>query len=285
MSVHPFELEGAAGAPIRGDVWLPDHVRGPAPVVVGLHGFKGFRRWGFWPAIGAAMNAAGFAFVGFDMSHNGVGPDGLEFDEPDLFEANTWAREEEDLGRVLAALRGGALPQAVRLDASRTALLGHSRGGGLAVVRAAADAGIRATVALAPIATVLRFDPSVLERGRRDGYIPIVNTRTGQVLRLGAASIAEIDSRTDLHDIAASHATRLASPLLVVHGQADTSVPADEGRALAAAAPRGRYVGIPGADHVLGCRHPWAGTTPEFETFLAEAQAFLALALTAGPRG
>ena len=279
MSVHAFEIEGSGGAPVRGDVWLPDHVRAAAPVVVGLHGFKGFRRWGFWPAIASSMNAAGFAFVGFDMSHNGVGAGGLEFDEPALFEANTWVREEEDLGRVLAALRGGALPEAPRLDASRLALLGHSRGGGLAVVRAAADAAIRATVALAPIATVQRFDPVVLERGRRDGFVPIVNTRTGQVLRFGAAAIAEIDARTDLHDIAASHASRLASPLLVVHGEADTSVPADEGRALAAAAPRARYVGIAGADHVLGCRHPWAGTTPAFETFLAEARMFLGEAL------
>jgi uncharacterized protein len=279
MSIHAFEFAGSGGAPIRGDVWLPDHAGGAAPVVVGIHGFKGFRRWGFWPAIAASMNAAGFAFVGFDMSHNGVGPGGLDFDEPGRFEANTWAREEEDLGRVLAALRGGTLPEARRLDASRLALLGHSRGGGLAVQRAAGDPDVRAVVALAPIATVLRFDPFVLERGRRDGFIPIVNTRTGQELRLGAGAVAEIDGRTDLHDIAASYASRLVPPLLVVHGEADTSVPADEGRALAAAAPRARFVGIAGADHVLGCRHPWAGTTPAFEEFLAAARAFLAAAL------
>jgi pimeloyl-ACP methyl ester carboxylesterase len=279
MSVHTFELAGSGGAPIRGDVWLPDHVRAAAPAVVGIHGFKGFRRWGFWPAIAASMNEAGFAFVGFDMSHNGVGAGGLDLDEPERFEANTWAREEEDLGRVLSALRGGALPEPRRVDASRVALLGHSRGGGLAVVRAASDADVRAVVALAPIATVLRFDPSVLESARRDGFIPIVNTRTGQVLRLGAGAIAEIDGRTDLHDIAASYASRLGPPLLVVHGEADTSVPAEEGRALAAAAPRGRYLGIEGADHVLGCRHPWTGTTPAFDEFLAAARAFLAAAL------
>jgi len=267
---------GSSGRPIRGDAWLPDHVAGPAPVVVGIHGFKGFRRWGFWPAVGASLNAAGFVFVGFDMSHNGVGAGGLEFDEEALFEANTWAREEEDLGRVLDALRGGGLPGAHRIDASRLALLGHSRGGGLAVVRAAQDAAVRAVVALAPIATIRRFDEETLVRGRAAGFIPIVNTRTGQTLRLGAAAIAEIDARTDLHDVAATYASRLAAPLLVVHGEADTSVPDSEGRALVAAAPRGRYVGIAGADHVLGCRHPWAGTTPAFETFLGETRAFLA---------
>jgi cephalosporin-C deacetylase-like acetyl esterase len=275
MSVHAFELVGAGGASVRGDVWLPDHVEAPAPVVVGVHGFKGFRRWGFWPAIGTSLNRDGFAFVGFDMSHNGVGVSGLEFDEPERFEANTWAREEEDLGVVLAALRGGRLPGAARVDASRLALLGHSRGGGLAVVRAAGDPGVRAVVALAPIATTRRFDAATLERGRAAGFIPIVNTRTHQVLRFGAAAIAELSARTDLHDVAASHASRLAAPLLVVHGEADEAVDPREGRALAAAAPRGTFVGVAGGDHVFGCRHPWAGSTPEFDRFLAETTRFL----------
>jgi uncharacterized protein len=275
MSVHPFELPGSGGAPVRGDVWLPDHVAAGAPVVVGLHGFKGFRRWGFWPAIGTELNRAGFALVSFDMSHNGVGPGGLEFDEPGRFEANTWAREEEDLAAVLAALRGGRLPEPGRVDASRLALLGHSRGGGLAVVRAAADPGVRAIVLLAPIATVLRFDAATLARGRAEGFLPIVNTRTHEVLRFGAAAIAELTARRDLHDLAATYAARLAAPLLVVHGAEDTSVPPHEGRALAAAAPRGTFVEIAGADHVLNCRHPWAGSTPPFERFVAETTRFL----------
>jgi dipeptidyl aminopeptidase/acylaminoacyl peptidase len=275
MSIRPFDLTGSEGAVIRGDLWLPDHVAGRTPVVVGIHGFKGFRRWGFWPAIAASLNAAGFAFVSFDMSHNGVGPGGLEFDEPDRFEANTWAREEEDLGIVLAVLRAGRLPEPRRTDASRLALLGHSRGGALAVVRAAGDPDVHATVTLAPISTVRRLDEATLERGRRDGFVPIVNTRTHQTLRLGAAAIAEIDARTDLADIAATYAARLTTPLLVVHGEADTSVPCEEGRALAAAAPHGTYLGIAGADHVLGCCHPWAGTTPALDEFTSAVRAFL----------
>jgi pimeloyl-ACP methyl ester carboxylesterase len=260
--IQPFTLTGSGGKPIRGDVWLPDHLRAPAPVVIGIHGFKGFRRWGFWPAIASFLNREGFVFVGFDMSHNGVGEGGLEC-------------EEEDLRAVVAALRSGRLPGAERIDASRLALLGHSRGGGLAVVHASRDPGVRAVVALAPISTVLRFDEETLADGREDGFIPIVNTRTGQTLRLGAAAIAEMDARTDLHDIATSHAAHLACPLLVVHGEADTSVPDTEGRALVAAAPRGRYVRAPGADHVLGCRHPWAGSTPEFDAFLDQTRTYL----------
>jgi pimeloyl-ACP methyl ester carboxylesterase len=277
MSIHPFEVPGSGGLPVRGDVWLPDHVGecDAVPVVVGVHGFKGFRRWGFWPAIAARLNADGFAFLNFDTSHNGVGPGGMDFDEPARFERNTWTREEEDVDRVLAALRLGSLPHPGRTDTARVALLGHSRGGGLAVVHGSRDRAIRGVVALSPVATVLRFGARELAEGRKRGFIPVVNARTGQTLRYGADAIAELARRTDLHDIAKSHAAHLACPLLVVHGEDDEAVPLAEGRRLAASAPRGRFVAVPGADHVLGCRHPWAGSTPAFETFLVETVGFL----------
>ncbi len=270
MPIHAFEIEGSGGLPIRGDVHVPEG-DGPFPVVVGCHGFKGFRNWGFWPHIATGLATAGLACVRYDMSHNGVGANGLTFDENELFERNTWAHEEEDLDRVLASVRSGALPGASSIDAARLGLIGHSRGGALVIVRGAADPDVRAVVALAPIATILRFSDDVLAAGRADGFIPIRNMRTGEVLRFGAEAIAETAARTDLHDIAASHAARMTQPLLVAHGTADPAVHSTEGHRLAAAAPFGGFLPFEGADHVLGCRHPWQGPTPEFERFMALA--------------
>ncbi len=273
MTVHPFEIAGSGGLTVRGDLHVPAG-SGPHPVVVGIHGFKGFRNWGFWPHVAAGLAEGGVACVRFDASHNGVGPGGLEFDEPELFELNTLAREEEDLTALLAWVRSGCGGAGGSIDAARLGLLGHSRGGGLAVIRAAADPAVRATVALAPICTTLRFPPELLDRGRRDGFLPIVNTRTGEVQRFGRDALAELDARTDLHDIATHHAARITTPLLVCHGTGDTSVPADEGRRIARAAPAGRFEPFDGADHVLDCRHPWAGTTPHLERFLDLVTAF-----------
>lgn len=44
-------------------------------------------------------------------------------------------------------------------------------------------------------------------------------------------------------------AARLACPLLVLHGDADPTCPIEDGRAIAAASPQGRFVEIPGGTH------------------------------------
>ncbi len=267
MPVTPFTIAGSGGLPVRGDVHVPGD-DGPHPVVVGIHGFKGFRNWGFWPHIAQGLADAGFACIRFDLSHNGVGENGEVFDEKPLFEANTMTREEEDVAAVIDALRSGALPDCERLDTERLGLIGHSRGGGQVLMRAAKDPGVRAAVTLAAIAGVLRFPAEALEMGRAQGFIPIVNTRTGDVLRFGSDAIAELDTRTDLHDIAASHAARIDAPLLVCHGTADPAVSVNDAHAIADAAPHATLELFDGADHVLNCRHPWQGPTPHFERFV-----------------
>ncbi len=274
MARLPFEITGSDGLPVRGDVDLPDGNR-VVPVIVGAHGFKGFRRWGFWPRFAKAFAERGFGVVRYDGSHNGVGAEGLVFDEKHLFEKNTLVREQADLVAVLGALRNGALPGKERLHADRLALLGHSRGGALVIVHAADDPAVRAVVALAPIATGRRFPDEVVAQGLADGFVPIKNTRTGEILRFGREAILEMRDRDDVQDIAASHASRLTSPLLVVHGANDTSVPCNEGRKLAEAAPGGVYAQFEDCDHVLNCRHPWHGRTPAFDRFVETTADFL----------
>lgn len=70
-------------------------------------------------------------------------------------------------------------------------------------------------------------------------------------------------------------ASRLRCPLLVVHGDRDPVCPIEDGRAIAAAARDGRFVELPGGDHVT----LWTaeGTRPVIEgavrSFLAEVAA------------
>src|ERR1700730_164100 len=123
VSEH-FVFANAEGLPLRGDV-DPPAARGP--VVVCVHGFKGFKDWGFWPETARRLSEAGYCVVRFNFAHSGVGEDLQSFGEPELFESGTYSAERADRRALIAPTEGGGLPSAERMDVSRIGLLGHSR--------------------------------------------------------------------------------------------------------------------------------------------------------------
>jgi fermentation-respiration switch protein FrsA (DUF1100 family) len=76
--------------------------------------------------------------------------------------------------------------------------------------------------------------------------------------------------------------SELEAPLLVVHGESDASVPESEGRALHAAARRGRaeLLTIAGSGHTFEVVHPWRGTTPALERALEHSIVWLQASLS-----
>jgi len=85
-----------------------------AAVVVLCHGFKGHRRWGFFPYLADRLRRSGFGALVIDFSLNGtVATPGSRaapytvYQAPLLFERNTLARESDDLRRVVAFVREG----------------------------------------------------------------------------------------------------------------------------------------------------------------------------------
>jgi fermentation-respiration switch protein FrsA (DUF1100 family) len=54
---------------------------------------------------------------------------------------------------------------------------------------------------------------------------------------------------------------------MIVHGDADATVPVDEGQALFdAAGEAAELLVIEGGDHTFGSSHPYPGATPELRT-------------------
>src|ERR671920_1591231 len=123
------------------------------PAVVVVHGFKGFKDWGMFPHLAERLALAGFSAVSFNLSGSGV-DDAGEFTLPDRFGHNTFSAELQDLNRVLDALVMGELGTA---PPTSVGLVGHSRGGGVAVLQAARDRRVRALVTWAAISRVERW--------------------------------------------------------------------------------------------------------------------------------
>lgn len=266
-------LGGALG-PILVDVRAAGR-DSPRPAVVVLHGFKGFKDWGMFPPLADRLARAGFSAVSLNVSGSGV-DDGGAFAFPELFGHNTFSAELGDLGVVIDALASGSL--GVPAPAG-IGVLGHSRGGGVAILRAAADARLGALVTWASIATVRRWGAAALATWRATGRQDVVNARTGEVLPLYTDVLDDIDAHGPALDIEAA-AARVVVPWLLVHGSADEAVPVEEAERLAALQPRLELERIEGAGHTFGARHPWAGSTPELDRAMARSIAWFATHLT-----
>jgi len=271
---HAFVFDAPGGRTLHGRVDLPVEP-GPRPTIVICHGFKGFMDWGFFPALAELLAERGFTVVRFNFFGSGMRPGDELVTDLEAFRTATFGRDLEDLEAVFAAT--GAEIAAGRVDRDRLGLLGHSRGGGTALL-AAASATVRERLgALVTWSAVSSFDRIGFpdrESWQRSGEITIVNARTGQELPTGFAVLEDLEARRDEYDLLAA-ATRRSAPWLIVHGGDDETVPPSEAATLheRAAAPT-RLVVIDGASHTYGARHPFAGPTPHLIEALNATQSW-----------
>ncbi|HRD83504.1 MAG TPA: alpha/beta fold hydrolase, partial [Saprospiraceae bacterium] len=230
------------------------------PVVVFLHGFKGFKDWGCWNLMAAAFAEAGFVFVKFNASHNGVTIENpTEFADLEAFGHNTYSLELADLDTVLSWLTEGCSPvPADEMDVSRLALLGHSRGGGVVLVQSAMDERVKAVITLAAVSNLAFMwegNPA-LELWKETGVTHILNARTGQQMPVYLDVYEDYQARQPQLNIADAM-QRLTQPCLIIHGDADASIPVQAAHQLQAWNPASELLVLPGADHVFGAQNPW----------------------------
>ncbi len=228
------------------------------------HGFKGFKDWGFFPYLAERLARAGLAAVSFNFSGSGVGEDPETFDELERFGRNTYTSELRDLEIVLEAFVSGALG----VGPAVYGLFGHSMGGSICVLRAAADDRARALVTWAAVA---RFGGlwrrEQIAEWRRTGRLDVVNQRTGQVLPLYTDMLDDLERWGAEKLNVRRAAEEVRAPWLIIHGANDESVPAEDGRDLHRAARPGtaELLLVEGAGHTLNAKHPWPGSNPELE--------------------
>jgi uncharacterized protein len=242
--------------------------------VVICHGFKGFKDWGFFPYAADRLARAGFMAVSFNFSGSGVGVDGQSFSELERWGRQTVSGDLADLLTVVDHVAAAGAPW--------IGLLGHSRGGGTAVLHAGRDARVRALVTWAAVCRYLWWSEEEVAAWRRDGRLDVVNLRTGELLPLRRDLLDDLEAgETGALDIVAA-ASRLTIPWLIVHGDADESVPTDQARRLERAAERGhaRLMLVEGAGHTFGIQHPWAGSSAAFDRVLEDTVAFFSAALS-----
>jgi dienelactone hydrolase len=256
-----FAVDNARGDAVDGDLRFVDDGESK-PVIVFCHGFKGFKDWGPFPAWGRRLAKADFVSVHVNFSYNGVHRDRpTEFTELEKFANNTFTRELDDLQAVLDAIEEGTLPDAP-IDPARVGLMGHSRGGGTVILQGERDERVGALVTWSSVSTFVdRFTDEQIADWERQGYTEIVNSRTGQVMRLNEGLYDDTMAHKNELDVRGA-AERIDVPWLVVHARDDESVDFEAAEILAGATDTAKLMEAEGG-HTFGGAHPFEGPVPE----------------------
>lgn len=250
-----YTLPGAKGRPMLIDVTYNDALKN-APVVIFVHGFKGFKDWGTHNLVANYFANAGFKYLKFNFSHNGTTPDSpLDFADLIALSDNTFSIELEDLDTIIDfACSGSGMPAAKEVY-----LIGHSMGGGIGIIKAAEDSRIKKLVTMASISSFYNLWPEEIEiQWRLQGIFYMPNKRTGQKMPLKSTLLNDLDKHPKRLDILAQ-AKKVKQPWLLMHGDADPTVPLSHAEELHTAHPDAEFVVLPGADHTFGGSHPYVG--------------------------
>jgi pimeloyl-ACP methyl ester carboxylesterase len=211
----------------------------------------GFKDWGAWNLVEQYFLDRNVGFCKFNMTHNGGDLQQAEdFPDLDAFSKNRYSYELNDLEKVISF---------VKLEVStlkKLVLIGHSRGGGIALLQAKNPA-VDAVITLAAISSIgKRFsDEQLLKDWREKGVRYVENQRTKQLMPHLYIQVEDFLTNNNSLNIEAS--CRLnQKPILVIHGEKDSSVSIQEGEEIALWSNTNLHV-IKETDHVFGSSHPW----------------------------
>lgn len=272
----PFTLPMSDGEILHCDARYPSESTGKLPVVLFSHGFKGFKDWGSIPHICESLAAHGFYVISFNFSHNGVEDSSMEFTQLDRFQHNTFSREVRELREVIDGVESGAFPEAERIHAGAIGLLGHSRGGGISILVASADARVRSLAVWGSVADFNRYSEAQRRRWRENGVFETKNMRTGQIMRLDVELLNDLEQNAETLDIGRA-AAKLGKPFLILHGEQDLSVRIEDGQQLASLADPAltEFERIPKTNHTFGAVHPFEGSNSTLDWAINRTATFL----------
>jgi pimeloyl-ACP methyl ester carboxylesterase len=245
-----------------------------APMVIFVHGFKGFKDWGSHNLLANYFADNGFRYLKFNFSHNGTtAANPLDFDDLEAFGENTFSKELFDLNAVIDyACSGDGFAAATKV-----CLIGHSRGGGISIIKAAEDDRVAKLVTWAAINRFDNlWDKTKEAEWRQNGVIYTENARTKQHMPLNLSLLQDYEENKEALDILGT-AGRIWQPCLIAHGDADPAVPVTKVYELKEPNEAAELYIIPGANHVFGSSHPYMKSylPPQLQTLADRTIDFL----------
>ena len=228
------------------------------PIVIFCHGYKGYKDWGAWNLAVSDFVKNNLFFVKFNFSHNGgTAEQPIDFPDLEAFGNNNYTKELDDLESVINWISNNTdfRNEAKKEDIS---LIGHSRGGGIVILKSKEDARVKQVITLASVCDFEQRTATIgdLKEWKKEGVKYVVNGRTKQNMPHFYQFYENFIQNKERLDIKKA-TENLEIPYLIIHGNKDTSVLIEEAKNLKKWNPDSELKVLEKADHSFGTRHPW----------------------------
>ena len=247
------------------DAFYPEN-EDQLPLVIFAHGYKGYKDWGAWNLMAQKFAEAGFFFVKFNFSHNGTTVEKpTDFADLEAFGQNNFSKEMSDYDEVLNYFCNHD-----KVDSEKIAIIGHSRGGGISVIKAFEDDRVKRLISLAGVSNFKYRFPTKdrFEEWKNSGVMYSENKRTHQQMPHYFQFFEDFERNEQRFDIqhAAQH---LVKPFLIIQGTDDDAVKDKEAFLLNEWCKTSELLVLENANHVFGAKEPW--TENQLPNHLQEA--------------
>ena len=250
-------VKGKHQKPIVTDVFY-NETHQPKKIIIFCHGYKGFKDWGAWNLMAEQFAEAGFFFIKFNFSHNGgTLEEPIDFPDLEAFGNNNYSKELDDLGSVIDWISSEENFRN-EVDITNISIIGHSRGGGIVLLKSAEDNRVKNVITLAGVCDFEKRTATVgdLEQWKKDGVKYVLNGRTKQNMPHFYQFYEDFINNKERFDVKKA-TENIKVPHLIIHGNKDTSVFINEAENLHIWNPKSDFKIIDNANHVFNVSHPW----------------------------